>query len=66
MLGIGRLGSRTTKPQWSAQELSRELLYVLLGENSGAVKEKATKLASLCEKNGNGALTAARILLEES
>ncbi|KAK3172949.1 hypothetical protein OEA41_006275 [Lepraria neglecta] len=65
MLGIGRWGSRTTKPQWSAQELARELLDVLLGERSDAMKQKARELAELCQKSGSGAVTAARILLAE-
>lgn len=65
MLGIGRLGNRTTKPQWSAKELSKELLVVLQGENSAVIKQKAADLAGLCEKRGNGAVTAARILVGE-
>lgn len=65
MLGIGRLGSRTAKPQWSAQELAREILYVLLGEKSSAIKQKCTELASLCKSNGNGAVATARIILAE-
>jgi UDP:flavonoid glycosyltransferase YjiC (YdhE family) len=65
MLGVGRLGNRTTKPLWSAQELSRALREVLLGKHSDAIKQRASELASLCEGRGSGQLTAARILLEQ-
>ncbi|KAJ5104264.1 family 1 glycosyltransferase [Penicillium argentinense] len=65
MLGIGRLGSRKSKPQWSAPELSEELLHVLHGESSRAIKQKATELAIMCEKRGSGAKTAALVLLGE-
>ncbi|KAM4066511.1 glycosyltransferase sdnJ [Hirsutella rhossiliensis] len=65
VLGIGRLGSKTTKPRWTAPELSHELLAVLDGEPARAMTHKAQQLASLCEKRGSGAAKAARILLEE-
>jgi UDP:flavonoid glycosyltransferase YjiC (YdhE family) len=65
MLGIGRLGNRTTKPLWSTPELSRALQEVLIGESSNAVKQRAGELANLCKSRGNGAFNAARILLEE-
>ncbi|KAL7785623.1 glycosyltransferase family 1 protein [Trichoderma ceciliae] len=64
-LGVGRWGSRTTKPLWSAQELSHELLEVLAGENSGAIKDKAALLKQACEYSGNGADCAALAILQE-
>ena len=66
MLGVGRLGSRDSKPQWSAPELSEAVLDVLQGKGSHAMKQKARELACLCRTKGNGAETAARILLAES
>lgn len=65
MHGIGRWGTRVSKPKWTAEELTRELLIVLHGERSDAMKVKARELAAVCKSNGNGAVVAARILLEE-
>ncbi|KAH7014863.1 family 1 glycosyltransferase [Ilyonectria destructans] len=65
MHGIGRWGTRVSKPKWTAEELTRELLVVLHGERSDAMKVKARELAAICKINGNGAVVAARMLLEE-
>ncbi|RYP39452.1 hypothetical protein DL767_002186 [Monosporascus sp. MG133] len=65
LLGIGRLGNRATKPQWSVKELSRELCEVLLGRSSETMRQKAKDLANVCRARGNGAENAARILLHE-
>lgn len=65
MLGIGRCGSRKTKPQWKARELAQELINVVIGHLSTAMREKAEELAELCKKNGLGAEMAARSLLAE-
>ena len=65
MLGVGRCGSRTKKPSWSAHELSQALFEVLVGEKSDAMKQKAKKLADLCQSNGIGAANAAKIILAE-
>ncbi|RYP63533.1 hypothetical protein DL771_009229 [Monosporascus sp. 5C6A] len=65
LLGIGRLGNRTTKPQWSLKELSRELREVLLGRSSETMRQKAKDLANVCRARGNGAENAARIILHE-
>ncbi|GIK02013.1 hypothetical protein Aspvir_006056 [Aspergillus viridinutans] len=65
LLGIGRLGSRKAKPHWSADELSKALLDVLISESSAAIKDKAIGLANLCDEKGNGADVAARVLLDE-
>ncbi|RYP03313.1 hypothetical protein DL765_010540 [Monosporascus sp. GIB2] len=65
LLGIGRLGNRTTKPQWSVKELSCELCEVLLGRCSETMRQKAKDLANVCRARGNGAENAARIILHE-
>lgn len=65
LLGIGRLGNRQAKPQWSAPELSEAILDVLLGGRSTVVRQKAAALSETCKKNGNGAVNAARVILEE-
>lgn len=65
MLGVGRTGNRIAKPQWSAQELSKELLDVLQGQSSLAIQLKANEVARLCERNGMGAMVAAQTLLSE-
>ena len=65
MLGVGKCGSRTKKPSWSAHELSQALLEVLVGGKSDAMKQNAKKLADLCHSNGIGAANAAKIFLVE-
>ncbi|KAJ5726863.1 family 1 glycosyltransferase [Penicillium malachiteum] len=65
LLGIGRLGSRTAKPLWTAPELSKAVLDVLVGEKSKEMKENATALAKAVEEKGSGAVNAARIILDE-
>ncbi|RDA90232.1 hypothetical protein CP533_6859 [Ophiocordyceps camponoti-saundersi (nom. inval.)] len=65
MLGVGRHGSKATKPKWTAPELSSQLLAVLDGEPAEEMKRKAKELAALCESRGDGAEHAAKILLED-
>ncbi|PHH73738.1 hypothetical protein CDD80_3616 [Ophiocordyceps camponoti-rufipedis] len=64
-LGIGRHGSKKTKPRWTAAELSTELLHVLEGEAAEKIRQEAEKLADLCASRGDGADTAAKILMDE-
>ncbi|CAG7992048.1 unnamed protein product [Penicillium olsonii] len=65
MLGIGRVGNRKAKPQWTARELSKELLRVLQGQSAISMRQRASDLASMCDKNGIGAVVAAQTLLGE-
>ncbi|KAM0430037.1 hypothetical protein ACHAPT_006043 [Fusarium lateritium] len=65
MLGIGRLGSRKTKPRWVAKELSQSLADVIFGKDSEAMKKKAEDLAKLCKNAGEGRDVAAKIILRE-
>ncbi|KAJ5701168.1 hypothetical protein N7488_008716 [Penicillium malachiteum] len=65
LLGIGRLGSKTAKPLWTAPELSKAVLDVLVGEKSKEMKENAMTLAKNVEEKGPGAVNAARIILDE-
>ncbi|KAL7916513.1 glycosyltransferase family 1 protein [Trichoderma velutinum] len=64
-LGVGRCGNRTTKPNWTAEELSRELLHVLVGDEAVAMKEKASIVKKMCKQNGSGADCAAVAILNE-
>ncbi|RCI11516.1 hypothetical protein L249_7712 [Ophiocordyceps polyrhachis-furcata BCC 54312] len=65
MLGVGRHGSKATKPKWTAPELSSQLLAVLDGEPAEEMRRKAKELSTLCASRGDGAEHAARILLED-
>lgn len=65
MLGVGRWGSRDTKPKWTRKGLARELSAVLQGESSREMKKRARELADVCEEKGNGAVHAAKVLLAE-
>lgn len=65
-LGIGRHGSRTHKPRWVAEELSKELIAVLYGETAEEMKKKARDLAAVCGRHGDGADNAARFILEQA
>ncbi|KAH6887504.1 glycosyltransferase family 1 protein [Thelonectria olida] len=65
MLGVGRWGSRDTKPKWTSQGLARKLSDVLQGETSEAMKKRAVELAGVCKEKGNGAVHAAKIILAE-
>lgn len=62
LLGIGRLGNRSTMPRWTATELAEALTDVL---TDGAVVRRAAGLAELCRERGSGADNAARGILEE-
>ena len=64
-LNIGRCGSKKAKPSWTADELGRELHEVVLGPDAATIKANAMKMAAICDKNGEGADIAARILLDE-
>jgi hypothetical protein len=64
-LGIGRWGTRSAKPSWSALELSQKILEVLVGEPSVAIKKKAALLKQICEYSGSGADCAALTILKE-
>ncbi|KAF4591727.1 glycosyltransferase family 1 [Ophiocordyceps camponoti-floridani] len=57
LLGIGRLGNRSTMPRWTATELAEALTDVL---TDGAVVRRAAGLAELCRERGSGADNAAR------
>jgi hypothetical protein len=65
MLGVGRWGSRDTKPKWTCQGLARHLSDVLQGETSATMKKRATELANICQQKGDGAAHAAKVLLAE-
>ncbi|KAH0497493.1 hypothetical protein TgHK011_004793 [Trichoderma gracile] len=65
LLGVGRCGNKSTKPRWTSEELSREMLEVLMGDNAAAIKEKAIHFQQVCHKNGSGAENAALAILRE-
>ncbi|KAL7948055.1 glycosyltransferase family 1 protein [Trichoderma barbatum] len=65
LLGVGRCGNRTTKPRWTAEELSLEMLKVLIGDKANAIKEKASIVKKVCKYNGSGADCAAMAILNE-
>lgn len=65
LLGVGRCGNKTTKPRWTSEELSDEMLEVLVGDNAAVIKEKALHLQQVCRKNGSGAENAAIAILRE-
>lgn len=64
LLGIGRWGNPTAAPQWTAQELAREIVDVLLSENSKGIQRKAIRTKQVCEYNGSGADYAALQILQ--
>lgn len=64
-LGVGRCGNPTTKPRWTAEELSRELLNVLVGDEAKAIKANAMAMKKICKQNGSGADCAAMAILNE-
>lgn len=65
LLGIGRWGNKVThKGAWGG-ELGNVLIEVLLGGQSGKMKERAEELAKLCNENGGGRVIAARTILRE-
>ncbi|RSM12640.1 hypothetical protein CEP52_002412 [Fusarium oligoseptatum] len=65
MLGIGRLGSKRTKPRWTAKELGQSIMDVIMGKDSEAIKNKAQDLARLCRNAGEGRGVAAKFILEQ-
>lgn len=65
MLGIGKIGSRSSKPGWNAQELAREMLHVLVGSDAANIRNRAIELSHLCQRAGNGAMNAAKYVMEE-
>ena len=64
-LGIGRIGSRRCKPRWQADELAKELLVVLSGADAAKMKQRAREVAAMCRDRGDGAIIAARFILEQ-
>ncbi|KAJ4865374.1 UDP-glucoronosyl and UDP-glucosyl transferase domain-containing protein [Trichoderma breve] len=64
-LGVGRCGNPTSKPRWTAEELSRELLNVLVGDEAKAIKANALAVKKICKQNGSGADCAAMAILNE-
>ncbi|KAK2595358.1 hypothetical protein QQS21_006894 [Conoideocrella luteorostrata] len=64
-LGIGRIGNNTSKPQWNAQELAREMLHVLVGRDAADVRNRAIELSHVCQKNGNGSFMVAGYIGQE-
>ncbi|KAI5459311.1 glycosyltransferase family 1 protein [Mariannaea sp. PMI_226] len=65
MLGVGRWGSRNMAPRWTTQDLAHEILEVVQGETSRAMKKRSKAYADLCKERGHGAMNAAKILLDE-
>ncbi|KAJ6787272.1 hypothetical protein PWT90_05865 [Aphanocladium album] len=64
MLGIGLHGCRNTQPVFHSEELSRQLLRVLIGNGAKEMKMKALKLAAVCEQYGSGPKIAAEGILK--
>lgn len=64
-LGVGRCGNRTSQPHWSAEEVSRELLHVLIGDDAVVMKQQAVAVKKICKQNGSGADCAAIAILNE-
>lgn len=64
-LGVGRLGNRSTMPRWVATELASEILHVIHGDRSTQIRAAARKLATICEKSGDGAARAASEILQQ-
>ncbi|PNP52388.1 hypothetical protein THARTR1_06992 [Trichoderma harzianum] len=64
-LGVGRVGNRATQPRWSADELYRELLHVLVGNDAVLIKQQAVAMKKICKQHGNGADYAAITILNE-
>ncbi|PHH88863.1 hypothetical protein CDD83_6953 [Cordyceps sp. RAO-2017] len=65
LLGIGRLGNRTTKPQIIAPDLARELLDILQGDSAEEIRKRANAFAKVCKAGGEGAKNAAALILAE-
>ncbi|EEU37048.1 uncharacterized protein NECHADRAFT_52204 [Fusarium vanettenii 77-13-4] len=65
MLGVGRLGSKNTKPRWTAKGLGQSLIDVIMGKDYEAMKKRAEDLARLCKDAGEGREVAAKFILEE-
>jgi UDP:flavonoid glycosyltransferase YjiC (YdhE family) len=65
MLGIGKVGNKSTKPVWTAKELSQVVIEVTLSSKSHAYKQKAKELAQVCQDKGDGAVNAAKFLMQE-
>ena len=64
LLGIGRKGTEKQTPVFEAQELSDKVLEVVAGKLATRMRENASKLAEVCEKNGHGPDIAARNVFE--
>lgn len=64
-LGVGRIGNRTSRPLWEAEELAGAIGEVLVGTQSDAIKEKAMELSRLCKRNGDGALKVVDFVTQE-
>ncbi|KAL7956363.1 glycosyltransferase family 1 protein [Trichoderma compactum] len=64
-LGVGRCGNRTPQPHWNAEEVSRELLHVLVGDDAVVMKQQAVAVKKICKQNGSGADCAAIAILNE-
>jgi hypothetical protein len=66
LLGIGRWGNKMSSYNGAwGRELASALIEVLLGVEANRMKEKARRLAVLCNKNNGGRDIAARIILKE-
>jgi hypothetical protein len=65
MLGIGKVGNKSIKPMWAANELSQAVIEVTLSTQSHVYKQKAKELAQVCQDRGDGAVNAAKFLMQE-
>ncbi|KAK2592288.1 hypothetical protein QQS21_010008 [Conoideocrella luteorostrata] len=65
LLGIGRIGSPTKKPQWLAEELAAEILVVIQGRGAQVMKQTCIRLAETCRKHDHGAVNAAKAILQQ-
>ncbi|EJT78670.1 hypothetical protein GGTG_03769 [Gaeumannomyces tritici R3-111a-1] len=63
MLGIGRWGSKSMKPQWSAEELGPTLIEVVIGKRRDAYRRTAQRLSERFGVSA-GRAKAAKIILE--
>lgn len=61
-LGVGRWGSKTQAPGWSAEELGGTLCNVLFGEKASDIQAKAEALSRLSKSAQPGRDVAARTL----
>lgn len=65
MLGVGRWGSRKSKPRFATLELAPVLIDVVVGEKAQAMRRRAKAIARMVAEKGEGRDLAAKVLLDE-